>query len=143
MLFAERDESDKSRNQEQWSITLCAATLLTGVPRCGRKSCEKMAAVKSHSLAGSVGVLQKPTKNIKIHWLSPSACTFTVFACSLLLCLTLTRKMDTNGDQFLYPAKMSQYLLFTRLLDNGIARPPSGKHEQLKNLNLSWELYIF
>ena len=95
-----------------------------------------MAAVQSHRLAGSVCMPKKTTKNLKRYRLLPSTCLFIALVCSyLLLCLTFTQQIDKNSEQvLLYPAKKSQHLLYTKLLDNGRARLPSGKDEQSDQL---------
>ena len=94
-----------------------------------------MAAVQSHRLAGSVCMPKKASKNLKRYRLLPSTCLFIALVCSyLLLRLTFTQQIDKNSEQVLYPTKKSQHLLYTKLLDNGRARLPSGKDEQSDQL---------
>ncbi|MED6270076.1 hypothetical protein CHARACLAT_006207 [Characodon lateralis] len=85
--------------------------------------------VQSHSLAGPVCLLPKLLKSTKRSWHTLS--TYLLFAfifLYLLVCATCHRTMDEN--QVLCLTKRSQHFLFTKILDDGHARPPQDKNGQ-------------
>uniref|UniRef100_A0A3B3CCL8 Reverse transcriptase domain-containing protein n=1 Tax=Oryzias melastigma TaxID=30732 RepID=A0A3B3CCL8_ORYME len=90
------------------------------------------ATVQSHRLSAPVCLSKKPSKRKRRPQILSLTILLTIFvSIYLLLVLRSLQKQDKNIQQVCLPSRMSQHLLYTRVLDEGHARPPPGKNGHL------------